>query len=349
MNKALSHFKKIALFVFVAAALLSCQKEPAVIIDLPSVVTDSTQLVKQILYVEYDGAGEVFDSLYEDYSYDTVSRKIMVKWTDTFSGYMHGVSAVFSYDSRYLLSQVAISYPSVYPYQPEDEQNVAISYDDAGIIKSLTVTTRDAQTNTRSFTKKATGAGYELTWVTSTDPQEVFNRSVLFDANGKFLKNTFSQPLFDINGDRYSTYVQTDSVIYDGSDNIQKIYSHNTDTAVDIDNTFLAYEFNARGTKGNQLYLQRSLLLNGLSNIPFTDLDDWFELSVLTMTVDDYQDKQYSKYPFTSGKVYNQGTNSLDATTGQATFDSKDRLTGFKGYFQNNSPQPLEYHVSYYK
>jgi hypothetical protein len=349
-------FKAIAFSVLTAFLLGSCQPEPGEpppnnppnppAPPTPPVVTgpDSTLLVKNASVLFYDENGVVEDSIRETYQYDTVNRKISIDWKS--SDDFDGVRSVLTYNTKKLLSQVNYTYPAGWAPGAEDINSIAFTYDNADILQSVLVNYRSAPPATTVFTKTTLAAGYQLEWLGLTDATQRSKFSAQFNPEGRCIKKG-RRLTYSFSGN-ISTTIFTDTLTYDGAGNYLKMDSKAVDSATQATSTETAFEYLSRQTKGDQLYNQRRLLLNGIQNIPVDfEYSDWYNFTLFTAPEYD----EYTKYPFQTVKlqVGAPGSTSYQNYNGQSVFDSKERLVDFKGYFSDVNVLTQRYKLEYYK
>ncbi len=89
--------------------------------------------------------------------------------------------------------------------------------------------------------------------------------------------------------------------------------------------------------------------MNGVANIRFLDGANTPEeaLGILSMTLD-YEYLQYSKHPIATAKAH-MWDGSYRTFTASSSFDSKNRLIKFVGFFHDLDLGPIEYRINYYK
>jgi hypothetical protein len=345
-------------FVLIVFVIISCQKGVDEILTepIPDEVKDSTLLVKSINHV-WNKGGSSPDSVTEHYFYDSVNKKLLVNWEGVgdFPS-SDGVSAVFSYNLNGLLANVTFSVSPPYIMDEYAIKNINIQYDDNNVVKSFTRYFYDGFVDSVRFVKTLLTAGYyKLTWIDSfrLPQEEIVKRDAVFNVSGKPILNVSEIPYIsgmDQAGNSiYSSYVETDSVVYDNEGSLSKIVRTYEEPNQQTKSEFTAYEFFGRQTKGNQLYNQRKAILNGIANIPFTDFDEWFDsFGIFSFSLEWIQHQQYSKFPIQSAKVYNSSA-GFDNFSSVSEFDSKDRLKKFGGFFPDLTLILTEYTIEYYK
>lgn len=338
--------------------LVSCQKgiDPAgADPGIPDGVKDSTLLIKSITWLYRNGS----DSIVEHYSYDTVNRKITLSWTDSgteplIPGYQseyNNSKAELSYNSKGLLVHMAYTYPPSYSPWEFDNNTIDITYDSDNIVHKIAVKYVGGSTSSCVFTKTMLqGGGYRLDWNMS-DPDTYF-RTVVFSSDGKNILNTIDHRLTEMapsgNPVEYK-FINTDSLVYDATGNVVKVLTNYIDGRTNNVETYTSYEYNGRQTKGDQLYNQRQIIMNGIANMPFGDIDYPVEdaFGILSFNLD-YEYLQFEKYPFQTTKARMWDGTFKDFIS-NSTFDSKNRLTKFIGFFHDYDLEPREYRISYYK
>jgi hypothetical protein len=125
-------------------------------------------------------------------------------------------------------------------------------------------------------------------------------------------------------------------------------------TVSGFDHKYTDFEFTSRQNRGDQLYSQRRLLLNGIADIPIGD--EFYGLTnfagLITILISelprDVEYFQYLKYPFISARVYAWGDDEYEDMYANSEFDSSDRLVAF-----TTDPTHFgikyKYRITYYK
>lgn len=348
------HLLALAIIVFA-----SCQQE-ADFQDInqppppPSETFDSTQLVKSITsFWDDDSPNQApyQDSMVERYAYDTTNKKITVSWESTDPYDTPGVFAVFSYNVRGFLTDITYHYPSGYTPYPGEYTNITISYDNEDILKTIELHFAGDPTIIKNYVKTVTGTGYRLDWGNVyNDPlaPEMLGdkQSALFDSKRNCISYQMQSISKDDNGDVVITTEFQDTIIYSSTGDLQKVYRRQGGYP---NPEHLRYEFESRYDKGDQLGKQRQLLFKGIDNMQFENCDQWLWIGVLANTPDPYEYNQFTTFPFKTAIVYNKDTDLRVPFTSEATFDSLDRLTYFKGYFDDGPLVPVPYKIAYYK
>lgn len=341
--------------VFVLLILTSCQK--GVDIDLnnpppiPDEVMDSTLLIKSLKVVG-GGVGDK-DSLIEFYSYDTVNRKITITWQDDNEDFIgNGSKAELSYNEKGLLIQAQYIYPAGYVPWDFDYNTIDLSYDNGNVLQRVTSKYMNGEVEEFVFTKTVHADGhYRLTWNSGEiNPGDSTFRKVEFDKNGNAITSYTENHFYPSPGNperKVSYYF--DSLAYNAAGEVEEIFRRKNFPDPIPDENFTFYEFSSRKTKGDQLYNHRQVLLNGIANIPFWDLDvvatDGFGLLSFLM---DYENIQYSKTPAQMIRA-RMWDGTFENFTVVSELDNKDRLTKFTGFFQDYELEPMEYTIEYYK
>lgn len=260
-----------------------------------------------------------------------------------------------------MLSNVVYKYPAGYIPAEYDYNTIDIAYDAENVVKKITTKLGDGSVETIVFSKTMLSAGnYQVSWEETelALPGDRFPRKAVFNADGKNIIN-IREHLFVSDttptGDYiYSNLIITDSLIYDASGSLSKIFTTKADTLMHITESYTSYEFLTRQTKGDQLYNQRQFIMNGIANMPFgnSDLgsfiaDDAFGILFSSLK---YEYLQYSKYPIQAAKVYMWDATYKDFTA-SSEFDNKNRLTKYIGFFDDYGSDLgyEEYRISYYK
>ncbi|WP_276503711.1 hypothetical protein [Terrimonas pollutisoli] len=357
-------FASLVIAVFVLA---SCQKEVDIDLEnpppVPSEVQDSTLLIKSIKINSLDpvsGLPDGGDTIKEDYFYDTVNRKIIMTLDQVASSqYLTGAGVEHTYDANGLLTNVLYKYKNGYIPEGDDRISVRLSYDADKIIQKITLYYFNGNTRSTLFRKTLLSENkYRLDWGEPTiiaigGARDTVSASAVFDKAGKCLTSEYSYSYNTVIGggeDAYTKIIYRDSLVYDANGSVTKVVENYIDTLNHENITFVACEFTARHTKGDQLFNMRQILLNGIANIPFGE--DMFHGSitgVLSFFPDGYEPLEYSKYPFQFAKVFNSQTNQYDNFTAISELDNKDRLIKFRGFLNDVELIPYQYEISYYK
>jgi hypothetical protein len=339
-------------------ALTSCQREVNFTDTLPvtEYVKDSTLLIKSITLVSDDALG-VQDSITENYSYDSVNRKIRLTWHDPSGSdyYPDGTIADFSYNDKWLLSHVDYIYPAGYVADAFDYSTFDILYDAQKVLQKITTKYGDGSDETKTYTKTTLASGnYQLSWDESDPATPGYKslRRAVFNADGKNSINVFDRSfvaeISPAGDDVFTNFITSDTLFYDASGSVSKIKRNEVDTLRHTDQTFLFYEFTGRQTRGDQLYNQRQGILNGIANMPFGDGDSPADAFGVLSIVLDFEPLQYSIYPVQTTKIYNW--NMTDFTFNSSSeFDSKNRLVKFKGFFIDLGLTNRVFKIKYFK
>lgn len=328
----------------------SCQPEVDFTDTPPRIEeVDSTKLVKSVKLTYHTS-----ESIIENYHYDTANHKILVTWVAPGDPDYDGMSAVFSYNDKNLLSEVSYSYSAGYNIGPGNYSKVSISYDNENVVEKVLqdfVLLPDEQIN---FTKTVLSSGYTLEWEFRYD--DFFDPNVYgarfkawFNSAGTCIKHHGTGLFKEGSNPVYWTRYASDSLIYTPAGDLQKVYTTYRDSAHHVTNEFLAYEFLSRETKGDQLSNHWKMLMNGLDNICVRESNPWFWMSVLGDNPDTYQNNQFTGFPFKEVKIYNPDTQSLVPFTASSTFDALGRLKEFKGVFNDTQLLDQIYTLTYYK
>lgn len=352
-----------AFITFACLVLVSCQKEIDLQdpdIEIPPGVLDSTLLVKSLERVWGIGTPEIDSSLLT-FNYDTVNRKISIRFSAPHadpgnSALPDGTEIVHSYNDKGLLSHILYNYPSGYIPYDYDYKTVDIVYDADKIVKSIAYKDGNDVTKQVSFTKTALAAGsYKLSWVIvyeEADPSQSFSfhRSASFTADGKNILNTIenfqNEETSPSQFEMVSQGMEIDSLVYDANGSVSKIFKKLKDENGNIITELTSYDFTKRYAKGDQLYNQRQAVLNGIANIPFGDYD---EFGIFYNDNIDLEFLQYSKYPIQQTIIGRWQDMSYYTFNSSSSFDSKDRLAVFRGFFNDFEIYPEFYKIAYYK
>lgn len=335
---------RICLLMLTIVVFVSCQREPPVFTDPPRVEFDSTLLIKSVESV-YDNGAEVFNTT-ESYFYDTANRKIHITWNAINDPDFDGMSAVFSYNTKGLLTGIDYSYLPTYDIGSFNYSTVSIAYDNDDVLKTVVLNFVQSPSVQLDFTRTAASSGYTLEWETPYDdpfptpgrPVQTGTLSRLtFNSSRQCIKYEPARRQVDAGVDIVTPFILEDSLVYDAAGSLSKVYRTYQG------NESLAVEFESRHTKGDQLSNFRGLLLNGLNNIPFPEGQSWYWFSILCISPDAYEKDQYSGFPIKTAKV------SDTPFTATSTFDNLDRLTEYKGFFSDLVLDPQIFKINYYK
>jgi hypothetical protein len=350
------------LSLFTLIVLTSCQKDPGVDLDnpppLPGEIKDSTFLIKSIAWTYNYGE----DSIVEFYSYDTVNKKITLNWTDTYSdGILLGdqssynnTKAELSYNSKGLLVHATYTYPPSYIPFDYDYEKIDIQYDNENVVQEITVKFMKDNTVTIKIDKIMTpGGGYNLQWIIEDTNiyDDRYYRRAQFSSDGKNIFNIVDHRLVETSP--FGTpveyqFTRIDSLAYDAAGNVIKILTRTFNGRDNTTADYVSYEFNGRQDKGSQLSDQRHLIMNGLADLPFEEFDIvTYGLGILSFH-DKYAYLQYSKHPAETAQVRMWDGTFRNFSTGP-TYDNKNRLVKFTGFFVDNDLEPNEYRITYYK
>ncbi len=350
-------------FLFCIFVLASCQKEidPNAPDLIPDEVKDSTLLIKSIKLVTLDPlSGLAYDdSIKEDYFYDTVNKKIIltIDHAASHADYFSFVGIEHQYDGNGLLTNITHKYKDGFMLDDNILVSVKLDYDADKILRKIVASHFNGDIKTILFNKTLLLADkYQLEW---DEPlfrgfgEDTANVRAIFDKEGKCLMSEYSYPYQRVVGggsDTYTQIIQKDTLIYDAAGNVSKIVVNRIDTASHEEESFVGCEFLSRHTRGDQLFNQQQVLLNGIANIPFGE--DLFRGSIsgiLSYFPNGYESKQYNKYPFREVKIYDRDTKQYKDFTGVSEFDSKDRLVKFTGFLNESELFPYVYQLKYYK
>lgn len=353
----MNHFKYLFFFFLSGIVFLtSCQKEidPVLINNVDSTTIagfkDSTLLIKSISKTLNDSAtGAIYDSDTEYYYYDTLNKKTIISYEVILNPTQPYNGVELNYNSKGLLSHIVEKY--IGGTDSSNISSIDYTYDAGNVVKTSSIELFNGQRFMISFNKIARpSGGYQLSWIDDfpydenvfTGPQGA-SYIVNFNSNGKLLSYKYS----------YKGSTGVDSLIYDVSGNVAKVI--NTDlfyqtppyTTPDSSSTYTWYDFVSRDTKGDQLYNLNRILYNGISEIPN---------SILRFGADYKLDGyifQFSKFPALSTKISrsDQGVkNSYIANFNSVPqFDSKNRLTKYRLFFDDKQLDYGDWSITYYK
>ncbi len=340
--------------VFVLLVLTSCQKGVDIDLDnpppIPGEVKDSTLLIKSIKSV-WDIGLPNEDSLTEYYSYDTVNRKITITWRDENGDYVPDGSKVeLSYNTKGHLVNASYHYPVGYVPWDFDYNTINIEYDGNNVLQKVIVKYMGGSQESAAFNKTVLADnGYQLAWTETMLEDDSIFRKAIFDKEGKAVLNHIEHYYYPSPGlPAMDTTILRDSIAYDAGGSVMKVFVKSEFKPTNEMHDFTLYEF-TRQTKGDQLYNQRKLIMNGIDNVPFGDYDSMFAdaFGILSFSME-YENWQYSKYPCQTVRA-RMSDGSFKNFTSNSTFDDKNRLTKFTGFFHDLDLEPVEYSITYYK
>ena len=349
---------KNLLFVFpvlVLFVLTSCQKGVDIDLDnpppIPEEVKDSTLLIKSIKAV-WDIGLPNEDSLIEYYSYDTINRKLTITWRDENGDYVPDSSKVeLSYNTKGHLVNASYHYPAGYVPWDFDYNTINIEYDGNNVLQKVMVKYMDGSQESAVFNRTTILAdnGYQLTWNETMLEDDSIFRKAIFDKEGKAVVSYIEHYYHPTPGlPEIDTTIARDSIAYDAGGSVIQVFTRSEFKRTNELWDYKLYEF-TRQTKGDQLYNQRKLIMNGIDNMPFGDYDSMIAdaFGVLSFSLN-YENWQYSKYPCQTvrARMYD---GSFKNFTSNPTFDNKNRLTKFTGFFHDYDLEPIEYSITYYK
>lgn len=267
-----------ASLVIVFFALASCQKEIDIDLEnpppVPPEVQDSTLLIKSITAV-WDLGLPSEDSLTEYYSYDTINRKMTITWRDENDDYVPDGSKVeLGYNTKGRLIKASYHYPSGYVPWDFDYNTINIEYDGNNVLQKVMVKYMDGSQESAAFNKTILADnGYQLTWNETMLENDSIFRKAIFDKEGKAMVSYIEHYYHPTPGlPEIDTTIARDSIIYDAGGSVIKVFTKSEFKRINEIRDFTLYEF-TRQTKGDQLYNQRKLIMNGIDNMPFGDYD----------------------------------------------------------------------------
>ena len=317
-------------------------------------IKDSSLLIKSITNIIWGR-----DSVTEYYSYDSAKRKINIHWTYDFNypNYFSSLqSADLSYNNKLLLSHISYNYKR---HKSDDRSEVDIEYDAENIIQRIVIKYFNGKNTTVNFYKTTLNGGkYQLDWVEHYVTNGVNDSTVLsssYDSDGKCLSAYFSSSMpavYDANGNvaDYTLKKVTKTYIYDTGGNLNKIQTNIIDTFQETNETKTAVEFSGRLAKGNELYNQRRMLLNGIADIPeLTNSSDatFIDMAgILSWFPFEFESQSFVNFPYTTAKSYSFMTQKNYTSTGASNFDDKGRLVNFSGSLYGND---FAWRISYFK
>lgn len=261
--------------------IASCQKgidpdNPPVI---PDKITDSTLLIKSITTKVFDPIsglpGE--DSIKENYFYDTVNRKIIIKVDHAASSpYINEAEVEHSYDANGLLINVSYKYRNGYLPADDDKISVKLDYDANKVIQKIAIRYQNGDTRNVIFEKTAYSANkYKLSWqepLWTSQGEHTADVNAVFNEAGNLFRTEYIHSYNTSSGggvEAYARNISIDSLYYDGNGSVNKVEETYIDSLYNINETVIGCEFNSRQSKGDQLFNLRQVMLNGIANIPF--------------------------------------------------------------------------------
>ena len=346
------NLRKLLFFPLLLTVLIvtSCQRE----IDFTGInpvteyVKDSTLLIKSVTSLWDNGQ----DSIVENYSYDSINRKITLTWNDpSSSNIQDGTIAEFSYNNNWMISHAQYIYPAGYLPQAGEYTTIDILYDAEKTLQKITVNYGDGSSESKVYSKTLLPSGnYRLSWDES-DPGYPFFRRAEFNADGRNITSivdySYVAETTPAGDDVFTNVIVTDSLFYDASGSLRKIIRNEVDTLRHTNQSYVSYDFSTRLTRGDQLYNQRQAIMNGIANMPFFDPDSNADLfGVLTFSLENEQ-WQYLKYPVQTADMRWLGNNYH--FTGSSEFDTMNRLIKFKGFLLDLGLTEGAIKIKYYK
>ncbi|MDB5278047.1 MAG: hypothetical protein JWR61_3002 [Ferruginibacter sp.] len=317
---------------------------------------DSSLLIKSIRYAS---------KFVENYYYDSANNKIILTSVTEDTLFPFNSVTELSYNNDHLLSKVIFKFKKTSAADTTSIIKTLFTYDDQNVLQKIEQRDLYGLLKTIVFTKNLMpGGNYRLKWL---DQRSSLPRgtpildtvAAIFNNNGQLISMTTNRP-YPVNGTPEDTLtsatITADSVIYDAGGSISQIQSGYTDTLRKINDHFIYFQFTSRDNRGSNLYNQRQLLLRGIANIPISTTILSGEAGVLSIFNDAYA-WQYAKYPFQTAILHNQLDGSDLHFNSAIEFDSKDRLTYFKGFILSGErplqfPDPssfFDFRITYFK
>lgn len=347
-------FKSVAaIIIFSAFAFLfnpSCQQEITDPNPLPvdtiivNGLTDSTLLVKSISYTLHDSStGAVYDSSAYYFFYDTTNRKVYVTLipVTNFQQPFNGIE--YNYDTAGYLIKAVTHY--VATPDPEDIHEIAYTYDAVNIITSAEKKMYNNTVQSTTFAKQLIPQGFQLSWQENDiNSPATINRQLRFENDGKLRGSSY---FLD------NVLLEKDSLAYavDGSfaKKLQTFYYYGLNPP-DSAFTHTQYDFLTRETKGNALYMFYKNLLKGLDNFPASAISA--NLLSPEGEIDEYA-YQRTVFPSLQTRIHVidpiSGNQYFTDFNGGATFDTLDRLTSCKVFFNDQQLEYVTIRIQYYK
>lgn len=349
-----------AVFFLSGLFLFSCQKDINRVDDQifgRNYPLDSLLLVREISMDLVDPVSGLpyGDSTIEHYQYDSVNRQITLNWTDFSGNLMTGISAVFTYHADGLLSGVEYKFPTGYTPTSADLHRMKLEYDNQQVIQRITKTFGNGATESTVFQKTLlAGGNYQLEWAEANDeiPSLPVLRRAAFDAAGRCLISEADYHYPSGLPGSVAREKRTDSLHYTPDGNLGWVFRTLLDSATNTRDTFMLAEFYTRKQKGDNLFNQREMLMQGISNIPLDAYSLHFSglFGILSYLPGDVENKQYMRYPYELGQLYNFGTGGYEVVQSLVVIDpGYDRLLIFRGFFHDANMIQLEYRIRYYK
>lgn len=339
--------------VFLLFAFSSCTKQDQ---DLqPSFPqdqqVDSTFLIKSLYYELQDWN----EHSWEEYYYDTLSRKLTVDLITSYDQDSMHSSFVIEYNSDSLVSHILRDIPAAYLNSaPETEVEFWFSYDAKGRLKQFKNRSYAGIQATYDFTATDAPDGtyamkWKEYWEYTINEIDTIQVTAGYSADNRLLG--YQQKLENISSSSLSW--RSTSVAYEYSDPLgvssEKMSMTSANNPAEEWTTMVQY--NSRSTEGTQLYELRSLLMRGFENIPshlFSGIS-----GSLSIFPDQGEQFQYCGTPFTSA-TFREVSGSSEPTnivmTADVTIDSKHRLTSFHGGVLRDYGMPRKiFELRYYK
>lgn len=312
---------------------------------------DSTQLIKSIEAFFNDVSTGNSDSVTENFSYDTINRKITATWSTPSDFYLKGLKSEYSYSSDLLLTGVTYTYPPTYSTLPNDPTNVSIEYDADKVPRKITMAFVVDPPFIMDFTKTTTPGGYQLSWKKKHDTFDwTYQHKYFYNSNNKLKGLEEHQFFYDQNGNQTDSILRYfDSLVYTPGGNLQKVYrtfNNIPGPAIKV----LYYEFGNRYTKGDQLSKLREGLFRGVENIPFdlSQVFQWYINNITLATYDSYAANQFIGFPCQTSMHDFNGSSEYNVDH-EATFDHLDRLIHYSGYTYGRPGGEVAWKLTYYK
>lgn len=332
----------------------SCEKEYKYSNTGNSSGIDSTQLIKSIA-ADFGNGDMAFT---EHYTYDSTGKQVKLTYTDYTSsstelGDYNTVETFLNYNTAGLLTSVQRTVPTGMQLDPgEYATSAQIDYDNAGIINKLTMSSAAGGVYSIPFIKTSITGGYRLDWkeifANTNGGLDTLFQWALFNGSGSCTKTV--QQYNDNTGYGYIMY---DSIILDSKTDVSKVYAGfklKQNYQWVIDTTILDFDFTTRLAASNQLYNQRKLLLKGIDQLPFAELQ--FILNgIMGLFSNLAQDEIYQLYshPYVQMKSYSWDDNTVHTIQSGATVDAKSRISTLTTNWRESGFNPSSLSVTYYK
>jgi hypothetical protein len=297
---------------------------------------DSSELVKSFTSILTDSLGVLQDSGTAYIYYDTLSKKIFIAPTPISAPNPSNYTLIYSYNSSYQINNVKLN-----PVFVDTGSDVSIDflYDNSKVLSGTIETHKDGITKAQNFTKTILpSGGYSLNTQEDSYPGGPSSNTYNFDANGKLI--SWSVTTLPYTNPRFS-----DSLVYDDTGNVASVIENDSFHTSQLN----AFEMTSRGVKGNEYSTLNKILYNGISQLPSANVSNAGRTASELNGFANHLFYQFTNYPASSVKVYQQVTNSYVTFNTNVQLDSKNRLLSFKMYYSDGTFYYEKIKLDYYK